>query len=176
MIAALDLSLTSTGMASVHAGEIHLERLQPKRVKGYERLGHIQDRVLDFVRSADVVAVEGPAFGAQGSAYHQLAGLWWVITKALHEADIQFAVIPPSSVKQYATGKGNAPKDLVLAAAVRRFPQAEVDGNDVADALWMAALAHHFYSTPIVTVPAVNLKALEKVEWPALTHEGEPTL
>lgn len=173
-VAAFDLSLTGTGIASIdHAGGIWIDTLQP-RIKGYDRLRFIRDRVRSFADTADVVAVEGPSFGSQGSAYHQLAGLWWLVTEAIDAIGVPLVVLPPSSIKQYATGKGNAGKDLVLAAAVRQFPQVDVNDNNAADALWAAALVRRQYGDPVDNVPQVNLKALEKVEWPALT-EGVPT-
>lgn len=47
----------------------------------------------------------------------------------------------PSEIKKAATGKGNANKDAVIAAAKTRWPyQAIIDGNQ-ADALWLSALA-----------------------------------
>jgi Holliday junction resolvasome RuvABC endonuclease subunit len=176
-IAAFDLSLTATGTAAIGPdGTIEVGTIQPKRERGYERLRHIRDRVLDTAALAHVAAVEGPSFGSQGSAYHQLAGLWWYVTEGLDSLGIPLVVIPPSSIKQYATGKGNAGKDLVLAAAVRRFPHVDVNDNNAADALWAAALVRRQYADPVDNVPQVNLKALEKVEWPAITREGVPTL
>lgn len=47
----------------------------------------------------------------------------------------------PSEIKKVATGKGNANKEAVIAAARLRWPeQSIVDGNQ-ADALWLSVLA-----------------------------------
>lgn len=178
-VAAFDLSLTSTGVAVVEHGRLaSVDRLQPKGKvgRGYPRLRHIRSTVLDVATlvPADVVAVEGPAFGAQGDAYHQLAGLWWLVTEALHATGIPLVVVPPATVKTFATGKGNAGKDLVLAAAVRRFVDVPIDGNDQADAAWIAALVAHHYGTSVVSVPEINLRALAKVEFPALPPREDP--
>lgn len=173
-VVGLDLSLTSTGIAWVDEGRVGVSRLQPK-IRGYDRLRKIRETALGAASGADVVAVEGPAFGAQGDAYHQLAGLWWYVTEALHGTGVPLVVVNPSTVKTFATGKGNAGKDLVLAAAVRRFPDVPIDGNDQADAAWIAALVAHHYGTSVVTVPDINLRALAKVEFPALpSREDQP--
>lgn len=174
-VAAFDLSLTATGITYIDGdGTISVDLHQPK-TRSYTRLRQIRAAVVHIAGAADVAAVEGPAFGAQGSAYHQLAGLWWYVTDAIDGLGLPLVVVPPSCIKQYATGKGNAGKDLVLAAAVRRFPHVDVNDNNVADSLWAAALVRRRYADPVDNVPQVNLKALERVEWPALT-EGTPTL
>lgn len=178
LVVAFDLSLTSTGIAVVEAdGTAKVRRHMPK-TKGYQRIRGIRDACLIAVGQlpavADVLAVEGPAFGAQGDAYHQLAGLWWHVTEALDSTGIPLVVVPPASIKTYATGKGNATKDLVLAAAVRRFPEVDVNDNNEADALWAAALVRRQYGDPIDAVPAVNLRALDKVAWPVVTLPTRP--
>lgn len=47
-----------------------------------------------------------------------------------------------SVLKIHATGKGNAPKELVVAAARRRWPHVRDDNE--ADALWLVDLAGHW--------------------------------
>jgi len=75
--------------------------------------------------------------------------------------------VSPSQVKQYVTGRGNAPKDAVLMNAVRRFPDIEFETNDEADALGMLAMGvRHLRQTPFDTSPTVAmLKAMEKIRW-----------
>ena len=45
--------------------------------------------------------------------------------------------IPVGTVKKYATGKGNAQKDAMVAATVARWPDWRGDDNE-ADAIWVA--------------------------------------
>src|SRR5699024_11486469 len=49
----------------------------------------------------------------------------------------------------YATGKGNAGKDLVLVTTAATYKQAEVTGNDVADAVVIAAMVSRLAGQPI---------------------------
>jgi crossover junction endodeoxyribonuclease RuvC len=173
VIIGLDLSLTSTGIVAVdEGGGIAQRRLRPK-LDGIELLDFIVQTVANTTSpilgiGADLVVMEGPAFGAKGSAFHQLAGLWWIVRHRLWALHIPVAVASPSELKKYATGKGNAGKDEVLACAVRRFPQvpADVLNNDIADALWVAAMGARHLGHPIDSVPKANHSALDKVQWP----------
>src|SRR4051794_3668552 len=166
-VVGLDLSLTSTGLAT--GG--HTEALRPKKLRGYPRLRALRDGVLEFLGKVqpDLVVVEGPSYGSTGSSFHQLAGLWWFITEAVDATGVPLAVASPSSIKRYATGAGGgakASKDFVLASAVRRFDWFD-GGNDEADALWACALGYAHLGDPIVEVPKDHQTALAGVEWPA---------
>jgi Holliday junction resolvasome RuvABC endonuclease subunit len=160
----LDLSLTSTGIAS-NAGWADVIRPAAK-LRGHERLAFLRTEILDRSAGADLIAVEGPAFGAKGSAYHQLAGMWWLITHALWRRNDRVAIVPPSNVKRYATGKGNANKDDIMREVSRRFDWFQ-GGNDSADALILASLAADHLGVPMVVMPQTHRTALSGVEWPA---------
>lgn len=165
-VVGLDLSLTSTGMAT--GG--HTVALRPKKLRGYPRLRALREGVLEFIGKVqpDLVVVEGPSYGSTGNAFHQLAGLWWLITESVDATGIPLAVAPPSSIKRYATGAGGGPKankDFVLGSAVRRFDWFD-GGNDEADALWACAIGHAHLGDPIVDVPKTHQLALDGVEWP----------
>lgn len=172
IVAGLDLSLTSTGCAKVSSdGQTVLARIQPGKRKGHDRLAHIREHVARWCAGADVVVVEGPSFGSTTGMQHERGGLWWMITHDLWEARIPYAVVPPASLKKYATGAGGGPKsgkDQVLAAVIRRYPAVPVDGNDVADALVLAAMGADQYRMPYAKVPLVNQLALAKIDWPGL--------
>ena len=172
IVAGLDLSLTSTGCARVSSdGQTVLARIQPGKRKGHDRLAHIREHVARWCAGADVVVVEGPSFGSTTGMQHERGGLWWMITHDLWEARIPYAVVPPANLKMYATGFGGGPKsgkDQVLAAVIRRYTAVPVDGNDVADALVLAAMGADHSGVPYAGVPKANRRALDKIEWPAL--------
>lgn len=153
----LDLSLTSTGIAALHRQHIAVSR-EPSKQYGdttagtAERLRGLVDRIFDRhipVTEHTYVAMEGPAFASVNGKAHERGGLWWLVRTKLLARGIDTIVIPPSSVKKYATGKGNAKKDAVLAAVIRRYPDADVTGNDEADALILAAMCARYHGHPI---------------------------
>lgn len=54
------------------------------------------------------------------------------------ERNIQYRGYSPAEIKKHATGKGNASKDMMVAAAVETF--GAVESDDEADALWLLDL------------------------------------
>ncbi len=167
----LDLSLTGTGWATP-AGTGTLS--PPAKVgNGVDRLRWIRDRVLELAWPLpDLVAIEGAAFGqARGtSRLHAQGELSGVVRVALHELGVPVVDVPPAVVKRTATGKGNAPKEAVLAAAIRRLGF-EGHSPDAADARWILEAVGHRYTLPWRTaLPVAHLAKLETaVGWPDLS-------
>ena len=170
IVVGLDLSLASTGIAVTVAGLTRVTRVtsKPNGKSTADQLARLR-RIVAEIRAElpasdhTVAAVEGPAFGANDSGAHVRGGLWWMVRDMLDAEGIDTLVIPPTTLKKYATGKGNSPKDAVLAAAVRRFPDVDVTGNDEADALWLAAMRSRVEGHPIDAVPAAHIAALSGV-------------
>jgi Holliday junction resolvasome RuvABC endonuclease subunit len=108
------------------------------------RLAQIRSQTIDvltrFDGSADV-AIEGGFQAPNGDVTRKLAMAWGVVLLAVwcHE-NIEAHVVAPTEVKRLATGKGNANKDEVTAAAVERWGPT-VDDSDIADACWPAPCA-----------------------------------
>jgi len=157
----LDLSLTSTGVATVKG----TSRICPK-CKGMERLVLIRNEVLAL--RPEFVVLEGYSFGSRGRALFNIGELGGVIRMALWERDIPFLEVSPSALKKYATGKGNAPKDAVLATAIRN--DFEGSNNDEADAWWLLqmGLATQATATNRCKLPKYRLevlKALPEMIW-----------
>jgi hypothetical protein len=170
-VVGLDLSLSSTGVAVARSDlSVSADRIRPHpKLRGHERLGWLSARVGDFTGGACLVVVEGPSYGSKGGCAHERAGLWWLVTHRLWRAGVPTAVVAPASLKKYATGRGNAGKDEVLAGVVRRFPGVAVDGNDEADAVVLAAMGADKLGFPPVPMPAAHREALVKVSWPELS-------
>ncbi len=182
--AGVDLSLASTGLAVVTETTIHINRVQsrgtadPTLPERRRRLSNLTHHILDVLIGAAVtgrtlVVVEGPSYGqTRQGGQHDRAGLWWLLVDRMLDMGWAVAEVPPASRAKYATGKGNAAKDSVMAAAIRRYPMAEIVGHDVADAVVLAAMGAHALGQPPAVVPALNATALAKVAWPALNLEG----
>ncbi|WP_298745308.1 crossover junction endodeoxyribonuclease RuvC [uncultured Microbacterium sp.] len=153
----LDLSLTSTGIAIIHGDQITTRRITSKGKQGattaeqVDRLGKLVENIAHEVPWTDHarIAVEGPSYGSTGTAAHILGGFWWMVRHRLATLDLDVVVVPPGTVKKYATGRGNAGKDEVLAAVIRRYSHVDVSGNDEADALVLAAIRARLDGHPI---------------------------
>jgi len=186
----IDPSLTSTGLVLVEGGRVvETKRVRSKQV-GAQRVQNILDEIeraiwggrrghemgyeptssacADEGAPADlIVGIEGTAMGAKGSSVVQIFGLWGIITHQLWQWGVPFYVVTPGGRMKYATGKGNSQKDEVLAAVIRRYIDADVTGNDVADALVIAAMGARQYDVPLeASLPQVNLQAMGGVTWP----------
>ncbi|MDQ2782217.1 MAG: hypothetical protein M3Y26_06735 [Actinomycetota bacterium] len=163
-VVGLDLSLTATGLARAN-GTFTLKTTK----RGMDRLNWFRYYLAAEAQGADLVAIEGYAFGRPNQACH-LGELGGVVRLELWRADIPYVDIPPATVKKYATGKGNASKGMVLEAASKRSGLDFAGDDNRADAWWLRALALDHYGEPVVSMPTVNRSALASVTWPELAE------
>lgn len=168
-IVAFDLSLTRTGYATPEGCGV---LVPPKgQDRGMARLDWIQAETWAIAQDegAELVVLEGYSFASRGRAVFSLGELGGVVRLSLYQNDVPFVEVSPGTLKFYATGHGNAGKEEVLAAAIRRLGYAGHDDNE-ADALWLREMALQFYGYG-ARVPKEHQKALTKVEWPTI-HEA----
>ncbi len=133
----LDLSLTATGISTTADTWVITSRC-----RGVRRLQDLRDLILAHVDSSDTVFIEGYSMGAQRGSQgvaQMLGELGGVVRLALYERDIVFVDVPPAVLKKFATGKGNAGKPDMLAAAIRCGYEGSNDNNAV-DAWWLRQL------------------------------------
>jgi len=163
-ILALDLSLVRTGVCRPDGAT---SCITTGALRGLPRIDAIVRNVQVLCRGAGLVVIEGYSFGSKGRAVFDIAELGGCVRFLLYRLGMPFVDVPPSTLKKYATGKGNSPKDAMIAAAIRRFGFAGCDNNE-ADAYLLWCLARHAYGCPIASVPVVNAEATMKVAWPEL--------
>ena len=164
LVIGLDLSLTCTGVAGVG----WTDRIRTK-LRGDERLAYLEDQVISYIRPADLVAMEGPSYGHSGPRYHEdLAGLRVLVRRYCHRQQIPYAIVPPSNLKQYTAGRGNATKGEVRSAVADRYGvHTEGPGRyDMADAYGVLAAASDWVGQSLGLVPERNSKALDGCQWP----------
>lgn len=183
-IVGIDPSLTRTGIATGHSGR------NPTTVTTIGSTGHRHDtwndRWLRITRLADriaaaahlspdtLVAIEAPSYGSTGGSQHDRAGLWWTIYGHAARAGATVLCVPPTVRAMYATGKGNAGKDAVIASVVRRYPHTRIANDDEADALVLYALANRANESPIEPdMPKAHRRASDRTR--ALLYAHTPT-
>ena len=179
-VLALDLSLTRTGFATSD-GSSGVLVPRPPHNQGVYRLAWYKAQLLgllSFPAKPDVVVLEGYSYGsafknAKGEMIQPQAGvrsigeLGGVVRLTCFEHHVPFVEVPPSNLKQYATGKGNGPKDGVVVAAAHRLGYHGADNNEV-DALWLLYMALDHYRLPgAVQVPEQHRKSLAAIQWAA---------
>lgn len=173
----IDPSLTRTALAVVGDeghGRMRVWQSTGKRdATVADRLGRIHD-IMAFVLDAlhdeqpTAWAIEGPAFSRNNAGAFDRAGAWWLILERADDEGFGLPlVVPPNVRAKYATGKGNAGKDEVLAAVVRRYPWTQIQNNDEADAYVIGCILARLHGQPIEdSLPATHLDALKKVTLP----------
>jgi crossover junction endodeoxyribonuclease RuvC len=91
--------------------------------------------------------------------------LWWALANALTVALIPVVIVPVSTIKKYATGKGNAAKAAVIEATVRRLPVFQTGGDDnLCDATWACAIGMELIGQPLTDMPKANRDALKLIQ------------
>jgi crossover junction endodeoxyribonuclease RuvC len=174
VVVGIDLSLTSTGWAMINPDEVTFGTVKSKGYKDEPLKGRwlrqtiILDELISCVGAERprLVVIEGPAYAAREGSAHDRSGLWWALVALTLEQGIPVAEVPPTVRAKYATGKGNAPKSLVFAETVRRFPDLPISNDNEADALVVAAMGARHLGEPIDSMPKSHLAAMDAVHWP----------
>jgi hypothetical protein len=151
----------ATGLTTMNAGEaistmdLLVENIVRAAIGSAEvSTGPVYPRSIVMERAT----VAGPA--ATGGLFER-GYIYFSLLRALFERNIPVLLIPPSVLKVYATGKGNAGKGAMIDAVARRFPMFETGGDDnLADAAVCAALAAALVNCPLAKLPATHLAAL----------------
>jgi len=179
-IVGLDPSLTSTGIA-VHrdANDIRTHRIRSTGKKDATwddralRLAWIVAQTIDVIPNDATVIMEAPSYGSVGGAQHDRSGLWWSLFRTLTDHGCTIIPVTPSQRMKYAVGKGGGKgcdKDNILAAAITRYPDLGITGNDIADAVIFMAIGCRLTGNPLeASLPKTHLDALAKISLPERT-------
>lgn len=157
--AGLDLSLTGTGLVVVDdTGAVvhHATYAAPKNLYASMPARHdaLRHSILAACTAHDpaVLAVEGYAFGAKNNR-EQAGELGGLVRWALWREQWPYFDVAPTALKRFVTGKGNAPKDVILKEVFKRWAFDTSDNNQ-ADAYGLARLALHVWSNALVSLAA----------------------
>lgn len=165
-VVGLDLSLRHTGVA-FPSGDV--TTIETHSLRGAQRWAHIHDEVACWMWSApgtiDLAVIEGYAYAAVGSALFELCELGGLIRWELFRNSVPWLVVPPATLKKYATGKGGANKVAMVIAARERLGYEGTDDNQ-ADALWLRALGLDLLGEPPCRLPVAQRNVLRNLSWP----------
>lgn len=143
IIAGIDLSLTATGLTIVDgSGKIVYEELfNTKQMRGMQRLFFIKSRIQKKLKDHNVtkVAIESYSFGSKGRSVVSLGELGGVIRMMLFENNYTYFDCPPTSLKAYIAGKGNADKDQMKAAVLAKYG-IDYDDDNVCDSFSLSRM------------------------------------
>jgi len=146
-ILSIDQSITSTGYAIIEGEKLITSgTLQPKHLKTtVEKIIYITNHLESLVNNDSIsyIAREGFSFGSKNRAF-VLGGLGYAIDCLFHkEYKNRYYIIPPSIVKKFITGSGNAKKDQMMLQTYKKY-QMEFKNNDECDAFSIGMFLHNF--------------------------------
>ena len=106
--------------------------------------------ILTNIHQVDKVLLEGYSYGSTGKVFH-IAENTAILKYNLWDEQIPFSIIPPTVIKKFATGKGNANKEKMYEEFVKENPGVDLRSdltprssnvispvNDIVDAYFIA--------------------------------------
>lgn len=177
-IVGVDLSLTGTGIAVIEwkyavgwntTVETFLIKSKPcgdSFKSRHLRLETIAASVVGYCKGADMVVIEGPSYGSVGGSAFDRAGLWWWVASILFTVGTPVAVVTPTQLKKWATGKGNAGKTEVVVAINKLWPTVETNNDNESDALCLATMGVQSMRLGNVPSRAHHEEMIRRVSWP----------
>lgn len=157
IILGLDISLVETGYCvySTNCTVCGVIKSSPRKNR-FERYDHILSKIAYIVNThkPDLAIIEGYAFGCHGRAVFDLAEIGGIIKHWCYNKGLLFHEIPPTTLKKWATGKGNATKDIMMLKCYKRFG-IEFTNNNECDAYLLARYGEeHYDGIRIQTTPS----------------------
>jgi Holliday junction resolvasome RuvABC endonuclease subunit len=189
MVLGIDTSLTGTGLARIDLAtwppsrparqegepvefQMDVARVgapKPTKDKSKRAMARRVKSLLEQIEwcfredKPDRVGMEGLAFGARGEGAWVLPWIWGEVIMLCEEYDVPLTIVATSARAKFATGKGNASKDEVLAAAIKLFPEADISDNNEADAAVVGAAVCQQMGLPIVPVTNYRTEVMAKL-------------
>lgn len=129
------------------------------------RISHAMDIIEAVIleEPLDLIVLEELAYSAGNSSAHKLGWVWGRVIDLAVRHNVRLVKANTAAVKKYATGKGNAKKDVVMLAMANRFNDAGIADNNQADAMVCALIGCRFLGVPVDTMPKLNLEAMAKI-------------
>ena len=170
-VVGIDPSLTGTSYCSIMGGEVvAYGTIDTGKLEGMERLRALKERLTAVLSTLkpDLICIEGYSFGSKGRGVYGIAEWGGVMRMLLEEHLYDWIEIPPSTLKKFATGKGTAPKETVIAHVYKRWGRMCANNNE-ADAFVLAKIGWALTSDEELT--KYQVEALSKIK--RLLEEGE---
>lgn len=168
-VVGLDLSLTGTGVAC--CGDTRTIKSDAK-LPIEPRVDCILSDLFSAVdtlsnESASLFVIEGLAFASKTGKVAERAFLHHEVRYQLWKSGKKFVIVPPNTLKLFVSGKGNSDKDTMVIATTKLWPEFGAKNNNESDAVGLYQMGVTYcMGKPLGTdVPALNRKALDKVEW-----------
>lgn len=185
-IMGLDLSVTCTGIAFPGGETMAFRSKYTGDARRFEIAEHVE--IAARACKADLVVIEGLGGVYRGEAAREIPMLHGAVRLALMRSFIPFMRdVSPSTLKQFATGNGNASKTTMRVKA-KLLLGASYSTDDECDADWLRVAGMSVYGLPVrgrdgraLKLPQEQVRALrvtksgKTIEWPVV-HHWKPVL
>lgn len=134
IIAAIDPSLGRTavvrGDGKAHVVAAHESEPAPGITERFARYHDLSSRTLETVGPAIIVFIEGYSFGSKGRGTVTLGEYGGYLRARLLHRKKEIIEVPPNTLKQFVTGKGQCGKPAFIYAVTTRWGVGEGWGED----------------------------------------------
>ncbi|KOP81993.1 hypothetical protein AMS60_05545 [Bacillus sp. FJAT-21945] len=151
---------TKTGLVIIDKSEIWSKEITTEIESDPERFMDIAKQVIGQICESDVICIEGFSYGSKGAGVSTQYGIGWLIRAELIRNGYSYYEVSPSSLKKFATGKGNAAKDAMVLPIYKHWGF-EHPSDNVRDAFVLAKMAQGLKGLSSLT--KYQIEALEKV-------------
>ena len=93
------------------------------------RVARLAERVSNFCGKVNAIIIEDVQFASSTFQVQLWSSLRAAVWLACRDCDIVFEAVPVTSLKKFATGAGNADKQMMMRAAQKEFPNLKFDDN-----------------------------------------------
>lgn len=165
-VIAIDPSLNGTAICVIHHGRLFAGLLGSKGKMGLDRLHHLRrsaGHLFDRFPGLPLV-IEGYSMGSRDSHSHSLGEVGGAYKLEAFARGRRVYAPSPKTIKKFATGNGNAGKDLMLKEVFRRWG-VDVTDNNIADAVAIALFfgyGRHIQQGLAVSLPQTHIEAITK--------------
>ena len=159
----LDLSIAATGYAYGTQNGIAHGTIKTVGTKDV-RLVVIKNFIVERADGSELVLIEG--FLNKSFSAGITGMVHGAVRTGLIEAGIPYASFPPTSLKKYATGSGNADKTAMALAAYKRGGVEFKDDNQC-DAWWLWVACMDHLGQPVFPLPSLQRDCLTKIKMEA---------
>jgi crossover junction endodeoxyribonuclease RuvC len=166
-VVGLDLSRTCTGICLLTETTYNAFTIRPKELEGMKKLQFLRDMLFDKIDQfkPTLAVVEGYSYGSKNKPF-KIGEYGGVVKLGLYDRNIYTIIIPPTAVKRFATGKGDATKKEVRDAIKARYGWV-IKSLDASDAAACALLGR--LSLQKQSPYRSELEAIRKLETPKKT-------
>lgn len=167
-VVGLDLSITATGLCHPNG----TTRTVKTRDKDKDvRLQIIRNAALEDAFMCDLAMIEEWVGSFAAAVMGMVHG---TVRTTLMDHGVPYVLVPPSTLKKFATGNGKSDKSGMAVAAFKRAGAEFADDNQC-DAWWLRVAGLYLLGEPPFGLPKVQVDALNVLTLPDACRVVKPT-